>query len=701
MRRLFRHRVTLVAGWGALLATILVSALGLRLTILQYRAVHGTLLDLYRRTAETQRRPLENLLQEAEERILRKIEARCENLEELAILAAEEPLVEEPFCLLGDGSTLAPHLRRSQPRSPFFSDEPEPAEYEAARQAALRGVPLPEKLAALDEVRRSPAMAAAWRLRAASAAAALYAREGRFAEAAEAYRLLFEEFSAVLPETTSPSYLQLVLARGRCLVQAGRGNEAYAVLEAGLERLAAGTISTTPEEKEFFLLRAGEVFGSLTAGAPRALQDLELRAREERLSRALVESLRDWVFAPRGVDGSVARPGVPQHYFQESPAGPILAVWSRAESAATSTGLAAAGFRVKLPRLEEMLTAALAALPNENRFVVKTRPGAERFVSLAALSGERWFLELGLPVDEWKSLVGQARGPFVIAAVLSVLLGLVLLAGFWILLRSMRQELLLSRLKTEFVANVSHELKTPLALIRLFGETLLLDRVPDAESRRKYYEIITRESERLGHLISNLLNFSSIEAGKKTYDLRACDVGDVARRTVESYRHDLGTKGFRCDVDAEEGLPPVSADADAVSQALLNLLENAVKYSPEEKVISVRVRGVDGSVRLSVKDRGVGIPPEEQPLIWQDYYRARQARELRARGTGLGLSVVQHIMKAHRGGIELESAPGKGSIFTLVFPVLGTVPEAKPEGTPAAPVATEPGTANDAARGAA
>jgi signal transduction histidine kinase len=300
---------------------------------------------------------------------------------------------------------------------------------------------------------------------------------------------------------------------------------------------------------------------------------------------------------------------------------------------------------------------------------VKTQSQGDGFTTLAALSAGRWFLRLGLPEKTWKDMVGRARQPFVVAGALIALLGLVLALGLWIFLRGVRQELLLSRLKTEFVANVSHELKTPLALIRLFGETLLLDRVADPAQRRKYYEIITRESERMSLLITNVLNFSSIEAGKKTYQLRACQIGEIVRQTVDSYRFELEEKGFRYSLEVAESMPEVLADADAVSQALINLLENAIKYSPEQKDIVVRVWGENGTVRASVRDRGVGIRREEQNFIWQDYYRTREARALGSRGSGLGLSVVQHIMKAHHGKVEVESETGEGSVFTLVFPL--------------------------------
>jgi signal transduction histidine kinase len=225
-------------------------------------------------------------------------------------------------------------------------------------------------------------------------------------------------------------------------------------------------------------------------------------------------------------------------------------------------------------------------------------------------------------------------------------------------------------MKTELVANVSHELKTPLALIRLFGETLLLERVTDPERRKEALSIIMRESERLTHLIANVLDFAAIEAGKKAYRLEPQDIGRVARETYERYRFQLDAKGFAHSFESAADLPPVLADADAIAQALLNLIENAIKYSPERKVIAVRVDTDADRVRIAVEDRGMGISADDRERIWDDFYRSKAARALGTRGSGLGLSLVRHILEAHGGRVSMESAPGEGSRFTLDFPAM-------------------------------
>jgi len=250
---------------------------------------------------------------------------------------------------------------------------------------------------------------------------------------------------------------------------------------------------------------------------------------------------------------------------------------------------------------------------------------------------------------------------------------LMLAAGLYLVYSNVRRELRLARLKSDFVANVSHELKTPLALIRLFAETLELGRVPSEEKAHQYYRVINKESHRLTQLINNILDFSRIEAGRKEYRFAPTDVARVVREVIESYRFQIEQQGFELKVDVEEDLPQVPADAEAVGQAIINLVNNAIKYSRESKTIDIEVRREarrDGSkVLVSVKDTGIGIPRSEQKKIFDKFYRGEDSLVHETKGSGLGLALVRHIMEAHGGAVEVESIPGKGSTFTLALPV--------------------------------
>jgi len=246
---------------------------------------------------------------------------------------------------------------------------------------------------------------------------------------------------------------------------------------------------------------------------------------------------------------------------------------------------------------------------------------------------------------------------------------LMLAAGLYLVFSNVRREVHLARLKSDFVANVSHELKTPLALIRLFAETLELGRVPSEEKAQQYYRVINKESHRLTQLINNILDFSRIEAGRKEYRFAPTDVARVVREVIESYRFQIEQQGFELKVDLEDDLPHVPADEEALGQALINLVNNAIKYSRESKTIHIEVRRDGSKVLVTVKDTGIGIPRSEQKKIFEKFFRGEDSLVHETKGSGLGLALVRHIMEAHGGSVEVESTPGKGSAFTLVLPV--------------------------------
>ncbi len=253
------------------------------------------------------------------------------------------------------------------------------------------------------------------------------------------------------------------------------------------------------------------------------------------------------------------------------------------------------------------------------------------------------------------------------------LLLIVIAAGLVATYRLVRRETETARLKAEFVANVSHDLKTPLSLIRVFGETLEMRRVTDETTRQEYYRVITRESERLSRLIENVLDFSRIEGGRRTYALVPVSVEPLVRDTVESFAYVLAQQGFKVDVAVPPGLPEVPMDADAVGQALGNLIDNAIKYSEARKVLTVEAAVRDGGLALTVGDEGIGIPRDEQGKIFDKFYRVGRSDTQGRRGSGVGLALVRHVALAHGGRVRVESQPGQGSRFTLWLPLSRSV----------------------------
>ncbi len=256
---------------------------------------------------------------------------------------------------------------------------------------------------------------------------------------------------------------------------------------------------------------------------------------------------------------------------------------------------------------------------------------------------------------------------FLILGVVSLLL----VGGLVLTYRSVSQEMALAKLKSDFVSNVSHELRTPLSLIRLYAETLELGRIQERGKVEEYYSIIRKESERLTALINNILDFSRIEAGRKEYEFRETDIAELVRNTLESYRGQIEQQGFAFEQHIDASVPPVQVDREAIARSLVNLVNNALKYSAQEKFLRVRLYRSNGTVKLEVADRGIGIPRNEQSKIFEKFYRAGDPLVHNTKGSGLGLSLVRHIAHAHGGEVEVESTPGKGSKFTLSLPLAG------------------------------
>jgi signal transduction histidine kinase len=312
----------------------------------------------------------------------------------------------------------------------------------------------------------------------------------------------------------------------------------------------------------------------------------------------------------------------------------------------------------------------LAVLDRDGRPVYSRQPldRADRIVSVSfgeALAS--WRLALYQP--HGMSPQQAVRGQIVIFTAAFGLLLVVLAAGLVATYRLVQRETEMARLKADFVANVSHDLKTPISLIRMFGETLEMGRVADERARQEYYRVITRESERLTRLIDNVLDFSRLERGGREYAIVPTAVEPLVRETLEAFSYPLSQQGFNVEVAVPPDLPEVPMDGDAVSQALANLVDNAIKYSGDRKVLRVDARIEGGELALSVADQGIGIPREEQARIFEKFYRVGRSETQGRRGSGMGLALVRYIAEAHGGRVSVESRPGEGSRFTLWLPL--------------------------------
>ena len=283
------------------------------------------------------------------------------------------------------------------------------------------------------------------------------------------------------------------------------------------------------------------------------------------------------------------------------------------------------------------------------------------------------------PFSNWKASIGLkdtnldelARNSFMHMAGATLLVLLVLLGGIALAIRATDREARLAQAKSNFVSNVSHELKTPLSLLSLFSEILELGRVNSEEKKTEYYRILRHESLRLNKMIDNILDFSKIEAGRKTYNFAAGDVAEVIENVLSSYRYQIVNSGFDVQTNIQPDLPAVLIDRDAMSQAISNLLDNAIKYSREVKQLSITTERRGSDLSIEVADKGIGIPRAEQAKVFEKFYRVGNGLVHDVKGSGLGLSLVKHIVEAHQGTISVESDVGKGTRFTILLPLKG------------------------------
>ena len=279
------------------------------------------------------------------------------------------------------------------------------------------------------------------------------------------------------------------------------------------------------------------------------------------------------------------------------------------------------------------------------------------------------FTDLSIGIDPGGSGVDQIlRTRFISNLVLLLFLDVLLLGGAWFMYRTVRRETELVRVKSDFVSTVSHELRTPLALIRMYAETLEMGRVRDEEKRHHYHTIILRETERLSRLVNNILNFSRIESGKKRYTFREVSLTEIVRNVLSTYEEHVRSQGFTPILELGDDALTVRGDDEALGQAIINILDNAVKYSTSERYLRIRTGTIEGFAFAEVEDHGVGIPREHQKKVFDTFYRVSSGLVHNTKGSGLGLAVVRHIVDAHGGRVELESTPGKGSRFRLLVP---------------------------------
>lgn len=349
------------------------------------------------------------------------------------------------------------------------------------------------------------------------------------------------------------------------------------------------------------------------------------------------------------------------------------------------------GAQIDLPALVQQLRELVRVDPPlNNEICVALLDDTARPVALSRLPfTANWkhpfvATEIGEELPHWEigayllhpdRLSNAARTVRLTLGLIVALLVLAIGVGSWLIVADLNRQLRVTRQKTDFVSNVSHELKTPLTSIRMFSELLAEERVADPGKRRTYLNIITAETARLTRLINNVLDFSRIERGEKKYKFQDCNLVAVARDTAESYRPHLENNGFsiRCEFDSTE--LPVRADPDSLAQVIVNLLSNAEKYAGGQKEVVVRAVRREGPLpcaEVQVLDRGGGVPAGSEEKIFEQFYRAHDALSSGVQGSGLGLTLARQIARAHGGDVSYQPRDGGGSCFCLRLPLAPT-----------------------------
>ena len=540
------------------------------------------------------------------------------------------------FILISDASV------RTYPRKPllFVPDVPlphaqAPHTFAVAEELEVREQRYDSAIAALAPLVKDPATRPEALLR----TARMERKAGHLEAALQTYRLLGAE--TALNTSGTPYALLAADASCRILIQLGRRKQALTEAHSLRAALLAGR---WPLRRETFEYQWTELDGLGTAAGqpPKSLFDFTV----------LVSRVYDrWQSAIH----NGASPGGRDPQPDSS-----LLVWNATPERLTAmvTPPAWLNSSLKLPaNSADVRWKLLAAGTPTTTGLHVTRSLAE-----AQLPGR---LEFSVVAEG--SAAAHNRRTLWLAGV-ALMLTLVLVSGYAVH-RSIRQELRVALLQSDFVAAVSHEFRSPLTTLRTITELLAQNRISDESRRQQSYSFLDRETNRLHRLVEDLLDFGRMESGRKQYRMEPHDAFQLVRAAVSDFSEEAAASGFRVETNFGSGPATVQADQEALRRAVRNLLENAMKYSPECRTVWVDGEVNDHRVSISVRDQGMGIDPQEQQAIFQKFVRGNAAKKAGIKGTGIGLSMVRQISEALGGEIRLESKVGAGSTFTIVLPL--------------------------------
>jgi two-component system phosphate regulon sensor histidine kinase PhoR len=324
--------------------------------------------------------------------------------------------------------------------------------------------------------------------------------------------------------------------------------------------------------------------------------------------------------------------------------------------------------QVLAPKIQSMVKESfIIHILNGNKSIYSSESASSNQLSIKK---NLWLLpdlKLGI-VYKGRTIQQLVRDRTMLNFGLIIIIEILFLIGTWYVFRSFKTELQLARMRSDFISNVSHEIRTPLALISLYIETILLGR-HKPEKTNEYHQIIYQETNRLTAIVNKILNFSKIEEKKYQYNFTQINLNELLEVVMERFDYHLKNSGFDVNINTDKKLPNTTGDREALIEVLINLIDNAIKYSTTEKKIEIETVYDKTNVFLTISDKGMGIPESQQKFIFDKFYRGTESEVHNIKGSGLGLAIVKHIVEGHKGSITLESSVGKGTTFKLSFPL--------------------------------
>jgi len=701
-----RRRIVLLFGLGIVLPSLLLGYLAFRGIQNDRALVEKERLEDTRRDADRVTRAVEDAITSVEEALANTVADHLETpFAELAPalekLAAENPLVEQFFYLQDFKDIRFPIAKflyvadgRREAGSSPPADLGNSAEIQAAQRLEFRQKDYPRALAAY---RQALKQANDPRLEGLvlNAVARVQRKSGLLKEAASTYEDIVQGHGGIIIPggmPLGPSASLEICALSRELGDLTKSLQT----SLGLYKSLLGREWTLERaEFDFFAERAKILIEEVLAGQPPGLdiptyqselktlgaEEAELRNKTERMiafeegaALALEAKLQG---GTNETNRSFARVSldIRNHSYLFSIVRPT--------APASEASNAAWGIIIDAERLKEnsLRPALRDNFPlGETTWAVKTKDGA------AILSSENpptgpvtfrtnfvsntpdWTLEFHQPPPRLiKAFLLSRRGLY---SFVFLLIAGILVFGLTLTIRSVSHELELARMKSDFVSTVSHEFKSPLTSIRQLAEMLQSGRVPSEERRQQYYDVLLEQSERLALLTDNILSLAKIEEGRAEFAFETTDVSALLAKVVSSFQERVRHEGFDIELKVQGPIPLVSVDRTALSQALTNLIDNAIKYSGDSRKVVVGASVEGQSLAITVQDFGVGIKKEDIDRVFERFFRGGDELTRTVKGSGLGLTLVKEIVEAHRGKVQVESEPGKGSVFSIRLPLL-------------------------------